>query len=306
MKASAHGSVFITGEYLILDGAPALVSAVDRSAQAELVKSTSGYSVDGLEGEPDIQLPLAVCRVLGKSPDVLRRVKTSIVGFGSAEKKYGLSSSAASCAALVRLLAPNLDESELLEKAGRAHRLFQKGKGSNADVQLAVLGGTCIVHTQDFSNIAHYEHVEMPEGLRCDVVWMEASAKTVSFISKFEASRSTEGFEKIYRRLWDNNDAVLDAFKNGKVADFLDTLALQDDLLDHLGTLIQAPICVEAHHELKKACGDDFVAKVSGSGGGDVSLVFGRSNADWASLQSRLPDGVQRLEILIDAKNHVK
>ncbi len=303
MKVYAPGSVFISGEYLILDGEPALVSAVDRYATAEF-SDGKGYRVEGLSNNMDMGLPFAVCEVLAKPRKVLAKIETSVTGFGEGQEggKFGLSSSAASCVALVRLLEPNLAESELLLAAGRAHRHFQNGKGSNADVQLAVFGGTSIVYAQDFSTKARSEHVDFPDDLRCAVVWMEASAKTVSFISKFESAKGTDGFEALHTQMLENNKIVIEAFKAGRTNDFLEALSDQDDLLDLLGKMIEAPIRVEAHNDLKKVCGKGFVAKVSGSGGGDISLVFGRSDADWLSLYSRLPHHVKVLEIAVNAK----
>ncbi len=298
MTAVAPGSVFISGEYLILDGEPALVSAVDRYATAESV--LGGYVVEGLPGSPDMRLPFAVCEVLGIHTDVLAKIKTSITGFGAVGKKYGLSSSAASCVALVRMLSPTLSANEVLDAAGRAHRRFQNGKGSNADVQLAVSGGTSIVFSQGISDETPTV-VPFPTDLKCAVVWMEASAKTVSFISKFESAKTDTGFKDVYGQMKINNLRVIDAFAENRSVEFLKALSSQDDLLDQLGKIIDAPIRVNAHNDLKNVCGDSFVAKVSGSGGGDISLVFGPVDADWAGLFDRLPATVQLLEIGLDA-----
>lgn len=52
LRASAPGKLLLLGEYAVLEGAPALVMAVDRRAVAELTASEDGYSVFAPEVHP--------------------------------------------------------------------------------------------------------------------------------------------------------------------------------------------------------------------------------------------------------------
>lgn len=53
LRASAPGKLLLLGEYAVLEGAPALVMAVDRRAVAELTASNDGYSVFAPEVHPE-------------------------------------------------------------------------------------------------------------------------------------------------------------------------------------------------------------------------------------------------------------
>jgi len=304
-SARACGSVFISGEYLILEGEAALLSAVNRYAFAEKTEGR-GYRVEGIDGT-QLDLPKAVCEILGLSADVLEGIRSSVVGLGSKDRqKYGLSSSAASCVALTRLLGPAMGDTELAIAAGKAHRIFQKGKGSNADIQMAVLEGSAVLYQQREKAAALGRRIPFPSDLRCALVWMASPAKTVSFIHRFKKAQADLGAE--LRLLTENNKKVIEAFETANLSDFLGYLELQDERLKDLGEKIGAPIHVPAHSALKKACSasrieGEFVAKVSGSGGGDISLVFGHRDADWDSLFSRLPVEVHLLEIEVDARS---
>lgn len=300
-KISAPGSVFITGEYLILLDQPALVSAVNRYASVEIDPTRDHYFVEGLDNT-DMQLPLAVCKVLGLSPTILNNLRASVTQLQSKEgTKYGLSSSAASCVALVRLLSPQLTVQDLAIKAGLAHRLFQNGKGSNADVQLAAMGGTAIVYQQKESMI-NAECVQIPSQIRCVPVWLSSPAKTLSFITRFnEAKKNSKFYTDILTPMIENNLNVIEACKMSEADRFLVALRRQDAFLYTLGKYIEAPIHTSTHRKLVAHCSAPFVAKVSGSGGGDISLIFGPKSADWNSLLSKIPKGIERLDLELEA-----
>jgi phosphomevalonate kinase len=147
MIATAPGKLILSGEYAVLDGAPALVIAVDRRAAARRVASPPGGSpfLDAVAAE------LAARR----GPDdpaarAARELAVDSSAFYDGDAKLGLGSSAAvTAAAAARALAEAgpLDLAEVLAVAQAAHAAAQGprgARGSGADVAAAVHGGVIV------------------------------------------------------------------------------------------------------------------------------------------------------------------
>lgn len=122
MIARAPGKLFTTGAYAILEGAPAIVVAVNRYAQATL------------EGEPSLRPEvIEVARRLSVRPP-----HVDVNALERDGRKLGLGSSAAAAVASAMLLVR--DRQRAFEEALQAHRAIQP-RGSGADVAAAAHGG---------------------------------------------------------------------------------------------------------------------------------------------------------------------
>ena len=147
MTATAPGKLILTGEYAVLDGAPALVIAVDRRVIARprgAVPAGSSPFLIAVANE-------LAARRGGGDPAVRAATELAVdsSAFYDGVTKLGLGSSAAVTVAATALAlgahgAP-LDRAEVLAIASAAHAAAQgeRGvRGSGADVAAAVHGGT--------------------------------------------------------------------------------------------------------------------------------------------------------------------
>ena len=148
MTSTAPGKLILTGEYAVLDGAPALVIAVDRRVTAQ-----RRY------GGPSGSSPflIAVMQELGKRyprtgiSQIVAELAVDSSAFYDGEHKLGLGSSAAVTVAAVGLAVAELHNEparqhrgEILEVALAAHAAAQGergARGSGADIAAAVYGG---------------------------------------------------------------------------------------------------------------------------------------------------------------------
>jgi phosphomevalonate kinase len=147
--ATAPGKLILTGEYAVLDGAPALVIAVDRRVVARRERSV-----------PSSPFLLAVARELAQrygadSPGALAALEIAVDSsafYASSDctQKLGLGSSAAVTVAAAALalaahhgtLEGHRDEVLAIALAAHANAQGAKGaRGSGADVAAAVFGG---------------------------------------------------------------------------------------------------------------------------------------------------------------------
>src|SRR5262249_24560532 len=156
IAGDAPGKLFLTGEYAVLVGAPALVAAVDRRARVDLrLDDAPGplvvhsrledrtWRIEDVEhAEPtggDLGAVLAAVRVATAwQPALAGRhadVKVESAPFLLGRQKLGLGRSAATVtAAVAALLAAGgrADPAQTCEAAVAAHALFQEGHGSGA------------------------------------------------------------------------------------------------------------------------------------------------------------------------------
>ncbi|HEY5224595.1 MAG TPA: hypothetical protein VIJ18_16300 [Microbacteriaceae bacterium] len=185
IEASAPGKLFLLGEYAVLHGAPAVLTAVDRRARVTVTVPDAAHGTAAPGAPWRISAPaigIAECRLEadGALPagldaatrerlrvfDAVRRtvarrvssvpsgllIAIDTAAFWHREHKLGLGSSAAVAAALTAALAaahglrPTADE--LLAWATDAHREAQGGAGSGGDVAVSCSGGL-ITFTRD-------------------------------------------------------------------------------------------------------------------------------------------------------------
>ena len=263
--ASAPGKLVLSGEYTVLDGAPALVMAIDRRAVARLA---DGYTAPG--ADPGGLLG-AVLRVTGPAEDS-RAVVLDTDAFhhchrGGRSVKLGLGSSAALAAALCRLLLPpDTTERAVLEAAIAAHRNFQAGRGSGVDVAASVVGGLLCYRMQD----AAVEPRRWPHALGRSVWWSGVPARTADRLAAW--SRAGASAER--SALGCAADELAAAWGQADAEATFAALASYSTALSAFDRRHELGIFAAGHGELAaegEACG--VVYKPCGAGGGDVGMA---------------------------------
>lgn len=293
--ASAPGKVVIAGEYAVLDGAPAVVMAVDRRASA-------GLRAPGVPGnEPVAGLLGAVCAALDVDAPVdgvsLDTAAFYAADTGGRRGKLGLGSSAALTAALCRLLLP--DESSratLLRFALAAHRRFQSGHGSGVDVAASVAGGLLTFRMP----AAGIEPVGWPDGVSYAVWWSGVPASTRASLEQL--SRSGESSPR--RALADAAGTVADAWSTGRSGAVLPALATYVDALAEFDARHRLRIFAAGHGDLVGAARQlGVVYKPCGAGGGDIGIALAEDSAALDAFAAKATaKGFRRLELSIDTE----
>lgn len=287
--ASAPGKVVLSGEYAVLQGAPAICMAVDRRATASVRRvdaawnsvTSSGYSpVEGrfvhkaapqwLQGEREYRLVDAAWRALDPDNDGCLSIELDTRAFydEASGMKIGLGSSAALTVALTAALAPS---SDLLGSALRVHRLFQAGAGSGVDIATSVNGGLLEYRMQG----AKTSQLRWPEGLAYRLVWTGVAASTAGKLERLKEKghrRSQEALQQAASNMagaWHSAAAAL-----SQLPAYIETLRQFSD--DHDLGIFDA-----GHDKLVNAAhAAGLVYKPCGAGGGDVGILLGTNNAE--------------------------
>ncbi|MCB9595423.1 MAG: hypothetical protein H6719_22070 [Sandaracinaceae bacterium] len=293
---SAPGKLMISGEYVVLDGAEALVAAVDRrlvvigsAAAPDRSGAPSGGSPDGGSLPPEALLARQYAEAaLGETPMDLTLDASAL---RSGAHKLGLgSSSAASAAAAGAVLAwrgedPAAHRRQILGWALAGHRAIAP-EGSGADVAAATLGGI-VRFTRSRAEAA--ESLDWPYGLWVEVVWTGKPARTNVLVAKVKSLAVSDpaAYRARMSALRDASDAFLAAFVDGDAARACLAADAHGVAMGALGDAADAPIVTEELHavaELARTCGGG--AKPSGAGGGDVALAFFRRAEDAARFRA--------------------
>lgn len=312
-EASAPGKLVIVGEYAVLEGAPAIATAVDVRARAMVVGSEDPDSVlvDTVSGQTfHFCLGGDGIQWRGRSPEsrgtILRAVLEAFrdrnpdvqvpplrfsldtdafyTGGDASSTKLGLGSSAAALVALagafMNAIAFPATDSQLLELCCDAHRRFQDGHGSGIDIATALVGGVVSVRTRGSEAVPRVEPMAWPDGLLMLPVWSGSSASTTELIGRFNAYREKhpEGFQTHLSRLQDLAAHAITAWADQSVIKILDALADYDSALRAMDTDGSIGINTEVHELLRHLSEQSAaVYKTSGAGGGDYGIVFAHS-----------------------------
>ncbi len=312
--ASAPGKLFLTGEYVVLGGAPALVLAVDRRARVQLrlddgplvvdsiADGARDTMADALAGElpgGDARAVVAALRSLGVG-HVGGRMEVDTRDFLAGGRKLGLGRSAAALVAAAAVLLSargGFTPARTLEAAIAGHALLQNGLGSGADVAAAVHGG--LVEVRRRGRELAVAARELPAGLHAVVGWSGESAATTPLLSRFVAAR--EHGAATLSQLGTEAERAAAAVLRGDTEDLLAATDASGRLLERLGGDLDLPIVTPGLARLKATARRLGAAvKPSGAGGGDCGVALVRSTAAVTALhQAWRADGIAPLALSV-------
>lgn len=265
MKAKAPGKVVLSGAYAVLEGAPAIVSAVNRYVLCDTELAPERITPEVRAALPDGPFPGFDASELRDGPH-----------------KLGLGSSAAILvAALAAVRAPEFADDDALRvaieaPALRAHREAQGG-GSGIDVAASTRGGTLIARRAEHDAL-EIEAAPLPPALRVEVWASGVSASTPELLRAVAQYRQHD--PRGHRQLMDELGAAASraaaALRDARPAAFIAELSAQRELLSRLGSAAGVPIVTPEVWQLAeraKPCGAAVLP--SGAGGGDIVLWVG-------------------------------
>lgn len=299
----APGKLFWLGEYVVLDGAPAIVAAVDRELLV-FRETTSDDAIEvaselfeepvkfGLDGTAHTNVPRAaalVATVIEVAAEVgtLAPARLRIDGAAlAAGAKLGLGSSGATAAAVAAaVLGADTSDSAVEFVAMQAHHRWQGNVGSGADVLASLHGGLLVIRDGKVE-----AKIEKPAELEVVVLHTGRAADTRDLVANFQMVAGGEDGSRGVRALLTAAQAGCTALREGNVRDFLDAVADFGEVERRFGALgvrIVTPE-IEVAMEIAERCG--WVAKPSGAGGGDCIVAFAEAGADRERLTSEATD----------------
>jgi phosphomevalonate kinase len=301
----APGKLFLCGEYAVLDGGVAIVTAVSRWALAQFLPEAE--SDEPLLAETAARAREALGEVAAALPSGTAIVDTE--GFSEGGVKLGLGSSAAAAVAATGAVLEYAGVSlatnkELLYSvAESAHRSAQGGVGSGADVAVSVYGG--FVRFVRFSGGAPVvARAQPPPALAMVPFWTRAPARTADFIQGLQgfAARGGAAHARHMTALRAGASRFAEAFATGDARGVVREAQGYGQALAEMGAEAELPIMTPAlakAEALARTLGG--AAKPSGAGGGDVGIAFFSESEAAEAFVTRCPDEVLVLDIRLGA-----
>ena len=271
--ATAPGKALLCGEYAVLEGAPAVVAAVDRRVCVT-------WSDEPAAMPPEVEAALTRAKsACGPVPgsllldaSALRRDRVKL-GLGSSA-----AGAAAAAAAVFATRGHDLSDSAVRQRvfdcAFEGHAAVAP-EGSGVDVAASTFGGF-LRFRRDEGRI-ETRPLELPRGLVIRLVWTGQAARTSDLVAKVRALQESDPrrFERHLAELTALAAAFADAFERKSADDVVRAGAEYGSSMGALGDAAGAPI-VEARLERAAALAAGFSgsAKPCGAGGGDVAIAF--------------------------------
>ena len=300
--ASAPGKLVITGEYAVLEGAPALVLAIDREARVELEEASDhaceitapGLGIHAARGQLDatgrmawpalgapairqLALVSAVLETLADErplrPFRARLDTRAFYATADGRAKLGLGSSAALTVALASAVSA-LDQrgAPAIATLIAAHRHAQDGRGSGLDIAASLIGGLLVYRLQDGQ--PQVTPATWPAGLAWCCAWSGKSASTRAYLDQLAAWRV--GAPARYSALMrDLGECAIAAAVADDAATLIEAVAAYALALDRLGSASGLDIISTEHRSLGAlAARHGATYKTCGAGGGDVGIAL--------------------------------
>lgn len=262
MKARAPGKVVLSGAYAVLEGAPAIVTAVSRyvladtSRPADLV--TEEVRAAGLASAPwfDAGELRANSRKLGLGSSAA--ILVASLAAHALERNLGLDDES-----LAAMIFP---------QALVAHRLAQP-YGSGIDVCSSCFGGHRLVLREGAS--LHHEAISLPSGLHLQIWAAPSSCSTGSMLEALGEYRvrSPGAYDRCIREQHEASERAAKAVVAEDASRLVMALVEQRLALQSLGHGAGVPIVTNEVAALADAAASEAAAVLpAGAGGGDVAV----------------------------------
>ena len=278
----APGKLVLSGDYIALLNAPALVLAVNRVATATLtIKSTRGWSVrsniapleqfDSLsslleaDGQQLLKILIDALPEISKLPEHAE-LELDTNTFYEGNDKLGVGSSAAILVALAEALGHVTDHRFATGRLIDLHNSMHGKNGSGLDVVAARLGGL-----SRFQN-GGGERVTPPSGLSMRFVFTGSSTSTEPMLLRFRHLVESRPREEVSN--WQKlANAVADSLHN--VGLFLQNLAELNEFVFKFDQATNLGIYGSVHRTaLEIAHHNGVLYKPCGAGGGDTGVAL--------------------------------
>lgn len=298
--ATAPGKLILLGEYAVLDGAAAWVSAVDRRVTVEAGPADPSPSLRVLApAGADIALRWEKGAWVAAEPGWELAAGAATLAFGAdlpqlkidsrpfylkaadgKLEKAGFGSSSAVVAAILALgkYFDDGDRGKLFARARAAHHRGQGNLGSGADIAAAVHGGSFSYSVSENGDPV-IEPAPLPEGLFVGAVWAGAAASTPFMVARVLEWKAADraAYDALLSEMTATAREGVEAAQAGDIETLCDVVEMYGRRMAQLGRSAGIPVFTPFMEDLAGRLAGVAAVKPSGAGGGDTVLVMAPS-----------------------------
>lgn len=280
-KGSGYGKVILFGEHFVVHGVPGIVSAIDSTTDAEVIKAVNGINVKderktakGYSEEKRLQQLESIERIL-KTMGIDSKIALDIWVGGTLPGFSGLGASAASSVAIARAIALELHMKITDEKINRVAYEAEKayaGNPSGIDNTAATYGGLMWFKKNTAGGPDNVEHlgikapVEMVIGSTGKVANTKAMVEGVAERKRKNPQKYNPIFKRAEELSFDGRK-VLEAYDLKKVGDLMNENHRLLQEIEVSSNELDLLVDVARKHGA-------FGAKLTGGGGGGCMIAL--------------------------------
>lgn len=270
-STSAPGKALLCGEYAVLEGATAVVAAVDRRVVAR-------WTDDDVFMPPEVEATLELAQRAVGPVDGALSVDVTALRRGDVKLGVGSSAAAAVAASAAVFASHGRDLNQPDERRGvfecalRGHGVVAP-EGSGVDVAASAFGGFLGYRKGN----EEPRSLACPENLTVSLVWTGHPARTSDLVDRVQKLGRTQParHRELLAELCRLAETFADAIEQGRAADVVRAAGEYGVAMGALGDAADAPI-VESRLLAATQLAARFsgAAKPCGAGGGDVAIAF--------------------------------
>ena len=311
IQVSIPGKVVISGEYAVLDGAPAIVSTLKQKVNITIQKSDKNhniYTTSVLQGvfpftmDDDANVlwleadPGVFGLVLQHAFKILKpKLKENLwIAVDSSEFfrttkdgtaiKLGIGSSAAVSVGITQALsqyqAIRSSPENLLSQANSIHQGLQGKQGSGIDVTCCFADQGVIECTKDSVKNHTWSILNWPNGLHLKALTTSQYGSTNRLVANYQRASNLypKEFNSALDQFLEITQSLSHAWKSEDVDLIIDLLRAYDVHIKKLDKIGGIGIYTQVHADIQNiASTHNVFYKPSGAGGGDIGLAFSSS-----------------------------
>ncbi len=311
IQVSIPGKIVISGEYAVLDGAPAIVSTLKQKVNITIQKSDKKHNIyttsvlqgvfpftmddDAnvlwLEADPGVfglLLQHAFKILKPKLKEKLRIAVDSSEFFRTTNDgvaiKLGIGSSAAVSVGITQALsqyqAIRSSPENLLSQANSIHQGLQGKQGSGIDVACCFADQGVIECTKDSVKNHTWSILNWPNGLHLKALTTSQYGSTNRLVANYQRASNLypKEFNSALDQFLDITQSLSNAWKSEDVDLIIDLLRAYDVQIKKLDKIGGIGIYTQVHADIQNiASTHNVFYKPSGAGGGDIGLAFSSS-----------------------------
>jgi phosphomevalonate kinase len=273
MGASAPGKALLCGEYAVLEGAPAVVAAVDRRVRVVWTDEQVAMS-------PEVEATLR--RAQTELGPVGRALRVDTSELHQDRMKLGLGSSAAAATAAAGAVfasyGQDIADQDTLQRlfacAFEGHASIAP-QGSGVDVAASTFGG--FLRFERDADHVETRSLAPPKELHIRLIWTGQAARTSDLVRKVKELRRNDSprYDACMHLLVELAARFASAFELQNPASVVAEAAAYCAAMKALGDAAGAPILEERlERAAELAARFSGSAKPCGAGGGDVAIAF--------------------------------
>jgi len=316
VKVSAPGKVFISGEYLALDGSLATILSTKQRAKIIIEDSNNvfnvlyslplgksfafnvnnDFTVDWIDDDPEEMgsfIEQAIIETQIKPTKVKFVIDTTSFYFKN--KKIGIGSSAAISSALINSINKYFDkgysQKKIIDTSISLHKATQDSLGSGLDVIASSADSGLIECDLNTASKKSWTILEWPQELIIKGVITNKESRTKDMIEKyFEGRKHNNNF---FKELQFEANLLLEnlssSWKDQDTRSILELMEEHNTLMQELNEKYDLGIYTDEHQHLGSLASESgLFYKPSGSGGGDLGFILSDSEIKLKKLLKKI------------------